>query len=141
MSMELSEATRRSTASSIWRTTLVFGIGLLIAVTSFGAGILAERDLINDGAYASGSEVKQFDQLFAVKGLIDDEYYAVPEDSAAEDKFDQSLEYSAIQGMMGALDDYSTFLVPAEQTAIREQLSGEYQGIGIWVSFPDGHLT
>jgi carboxyl-terminal processing protease len=42
---------------------------------------------------------------------------------------------------MGTLDDYSTFLVPAEQTAIQEQLSGEYQGIGVWVDFPDGKLT
>src|SRR5215211_5359174 len=138
--MELLEATKRSSASSIWKMTLVFGIGLLIAVTSFGAGILAERDILDGGSSASNAEIKQFDQLFAVKDLIDGEYYAVPDDSGAATEFDQSLAYGAIQGMMGTLDDYSTFLVPAEQTAVREQLSGEYQGIGIWVGFPDGHL-
>jgi carboxyl-terminal processing protease len=43
--------------------------------------------------------------------------------------------------MMGALDEYSTYLVPAEGHGLQEQLSGEYQGIGVWVDFPEGRAT
>ena len=127
-----------------WKATLIFGLGLLVAVTSFGAGILTERDLINDnnsgyvstddgnGEHTSYNEVRQ---------LVDEEYFGNPTDPIAATEFDETLEYSAIQGMMSSLDDYSTFLVPSEQTAVREQLSGEYQGIGVWVDFPEGKLV
>jgi carboxyl-terminal processing protease len=130
-----------SRSATYWRITLVFGLGLLIAVSSFGAGILAERDLINDGATAGATGSSEFELLDEVKDYVDTEYYAAPDGDDAASEFEQQLEYGAIQGMMGTLDDYSTFLVPAEQTAIQEQLSGEYQGIGVWVDFPDGKLT
>lgn len=132
---------RRSVFS--WQATLIFGLGLLIAITSFGAGMLAERDLIQgDGiGFGTGREASTFSQLNEVKEIIDEQYYAAPVDPTAAAEFEQKLEYGAIQGMMSQLDDYSTFLVPAEQSVVRDQLSGEYQGIGVWVDFPDGRLT
>lgn len=134
-------AVRRS--AQYWRATLIFGLGLLIAVTSFGAGMLAERDLLNGGGFGlgSGDDSNDFNQLNEVKDIVESQYYEVPADPSEAAKFEEQLEYGAIQGMMGQLDDYSSFLVPAEQTAVRDHLSGEYQGIGVWVDFPDGKLT
>ena len=139
--METPLTTKASRSAAYWRTTLIFGLGLLVAVSSFGAGILAERDLINDGSSAGASGDAEFELLDEVKDYIDSDYYAAPDDDQATEEFEKQLEYGAIQGMMGTLDDYSTFLVPAEQSAIQEQLSGEYQGIGVWVDFPNGVLT
>lgn len=138
------EPTKRAAArkEAYWRATLVFGLGLLIAVVSFGAGLLTQRDLVaNEGSAASSSRNGSFARFNEVKSLIDSEYYGDPVDPTAEAQFEQSLEYGAIQGMMEKLDPYSTFLVPSEQSAAKEQLSGEYQGIGVWVDFPDGKLT
>jgi carboxyl-terminal processing protease len=134
-------AVRRS--AQFWRATLIFGLGLLIAVTSFGAGMLAERDLVNGGGFGrgSGDNSDDFDQLNEVRKIVESQYYAVPAEPTAAAKFEEQLEYGAIQGMMGQLDDYSSFLVPTEQSAVRDHLSGEYQGIGVWVDFPDGKLT
>ncbi len=137
-----SQIDRRS--QTYWKATLIFGLGLLVAVTSFGAGILTERDLINDdGSGSISTEAGSSDHTSynEVRRLVDEEYFGNPADPTAAAEFDETLEYSAIQGMMSSLDDYSTFLVPSEQTAVREQLSGEYQGIGVWVDFPEGKLV
>lgn len=139
MESQNSRRARRSTA--YWRTTLIFSLGFLIAVSSFGAGILVQRDLISDGVFAGNDGGAEFQLLDEVKNYVDSEYFDAPEDPAAVAEFEQRLEYGAIQGMMGTLDPYSTFLVPAEQTAVQEQLSGEYHGIGVWVDFPNGDLT
>jgi carboxyl-terminal processing protease len=126
-----------------WRLTLVFGLGMLIAVTSFGAGMLAERDLLHNhrSLVSSGSSSADTTTYDEVRDLVEDEYFGNPADPTAAADFDKNVEYAAIQGMMSTLDDYSTFLVPAEQNQLQEQLSGEYQGIGVWVDFPDGKLT
>ena len=128
-----------------WRFTFVIGLGLLIAVVSFGAGMLAERDLFREGlargGTAAGGSGGDFQRLAEVRGLVAEEYFGRPDDEAEIAEFNTMLEYGAIQGMMGALDDYSTFLQPVEQVAVTDQLSGEYQGIGVWVDFPDGEPT
>jgi carboxyl-terminal processing protease len=59
-----------------------------------------------------------------------------------EEAFRRQLEYDAIRGMTEGLeDDYTTFLVPVEQKPIAEQLEGEYEGIGVWVQYPEGRFT
>jgi carboxyl-terminal processing protease len=141
--MDLKPSEERRQITPYWRLTLIFGLGFLIAITGFGAGMLTERDLL-DGSAAqsnSASATSEFTRFNEVKNLIEDEFYGAPADPTAAAGFEQSLEYGAIQGMMGALDDYSTFLVPAQQSAVRDQLNGEYQGIGVWVDFPNGRLT
>lgn len=139
--MQRTEPPMKRQSGVLWQITLVFSLGLLIAITGFGAGILAQRDLLNDGGASDRSNPNtEFSRLNEVKSLIDSEYYGDPADPTAAAEFQKSLEYGAIQGMMGVLDDYSTFLVPEQQTAVQEQMSGEYQGIGVWVDFPEGKL-
>ena len=35
-------------------------------------------------------------------------------------------------------DDYTVFLEPLRGAPLREELAGEYEGIGIWVEHPEG---
>lgn len=48
----------------------------------------------------------------------------------------QKLLYGAISGMVRALGDpYTAFLDPKQNTAVTDELSGSYQGIGIQIGF------
>jgi carboxyl-terminal processing protease len=120
---------------------------VLIAVLGFILGMLAERNVFSqDGITVGGktflggaSNEGDFDQLEEVRDLIEDEYYYLPSDSDEREAFEQKLEYDAIKGMTEGLeDDYTAFLPPAEQAPVAEQMSGEYDGIGVWVEYPDG---
>ena len=124
-----------------WRRTFVVGIGLLIALSSFGAGLLAERDIFNADSGASSADAANFDQLWQIKKLVESEYFGRPRTDADEAGFEKTLEYGAIKGMMGTLDSHSTFLVPADQSNLQDQMGGQYEGIGVWVEFPNGACT
>lgn len=129
-----------------WQRLMVVSVGLLIALVSFGAGMLAERDLIGGGFLSDGlrgdGSAGDLTRLAAVRDLIEEEYYYKPTDQAALDAFRAQLEYNAIAGMTDGLsDDYSTFLAPVEQGPVAEQLAGAYEGIGVTVDYPNGKLT
>jgi carboxyl-terminal processing protease len=144
---------RTPRSAAHWQWTLVISLGMLIAVTSFAAGILSERDLFHGessidvgnriGSLTADSETgnDDFARLDQVRSLIESEYYAWPDDPAARAALLRDLENRAIQGMMQGLDGYSAYLVPVEQKPLAEQMSGEYEGIGVWVESPDGVLT
>jgi len=142
-----------------------FGIGIVaerewFRVGSFGA---ADGDQAPDSAAA-------FPQLGEIRALIDDQYYFRPASPTALSEFQaelerdavsgmataaaaatpvtavddylQRLEYGAIQGVADGLpDDYSVFLEPVAQAPVAEQMAGEYEGIGVWVDYPEGAPT
>jgi carboxyl-terminal processing protease len=127
--------------------SLLISSAVLIALMGFIFGMLAERNIFSaDGItvggktfLASSSDEGDFEQLQAVRDLIEDEYYYLPSDPGEREAFEQKLETDAIKGMTEGLeDDYTAFLPPAEQAPIAEQMSGEYDGIGVWVEYPDG---
>ena len=132
--------TNRPHALSLRRTFTV-GIGLLIALASFAAGILAQRDIFDGQSGASSAGSANFDELWEVKKLVETEYFGRPRTDADEMEFERTLQYGAIKGMMGTLDSHSTFLVPVDQSNLKAQMGGEYEGIGVWVEFPDGKVT
>lgn len=111
-----------------------------------------------------------FARLAEVEGLIREESYYRPASSEAMPAFEASLEqgaasgiataaagatptadldaylreleYGAIRGMTAALpDDYTTFLAPVEQAPVAQQISGEYEGIGVLVGQVEQSLT
>lgn len=139
---------RQSTAA--WQWTLVISLGALITVTSFAAGILTERDLLQTGSRTvnegqpggvEASDATPFARLGEIYELIESEYYFRPKDEEDLEAFREDLENRAIQGMLSGLDDNSAYLIPVEQAPVAEQLSGEYEGIGIWVESPNGEFT
>ncbi|MGI8477830.1 MAG: S41 family peptidase [Thermomicrobiales bacterium] len=118
-----------------WRWAFIAGLALLIGVTSFGVGIIAER------RYFAAAPAPGMDRLAGVRQLVDVEYFGRPRTADQQAAFDGTLEDAAIQGMMQSLDGYSAFLPPVKQTQLSDQLSGQYQGIGVWVEFPNGKVT
>jgi carboxyl-terminal processing protease len=131
MNDDLQQNRRRA---QYWRRTFVVCVGLLVALGSFGAGLLAQRDIFADTGASSASSAN-FDELWTVKQLIESEYFGRPRTSADQADFEKTLEYGAIKGMMGTLDSHSVFLVPVDQSNLQAQMGGEYQGIGVWVEF------
>ncbi|MGH2560113.1 MAG: S41 family peptidase [Thermomicrobiales bacterium] len=136
-----------------WHWAFVFSIAFLIALVFFAAGVMAERSLFREGRLTDVGEVigslgsdspeaGSADRVDEVRHLLQEEYYYRPSEPAETEAFEQKLEYDAIRGMTEGLDDdYTTFLVPVEQQPIAEQLEGEYEGIGVWVQYPEGRFT
>lgn len=122
---------------------VIFGMG------TFGAGIFTERYLLGPGPAgavggthvgALGSDAppearEQFEEFSRVWRLVEQEYYYRPLDR-------QKMLYGATRGMMSTLgDDYTTFLEPVQQQGVREAMSGDYEGIGVWIETPEGRFT
>lgn len=54
----------------------------------------------------------------------------------------EKMFYGAISGMTAALGDpYTVFLPPQKQTETKEELSGEFSGVGIQLGFKNDRLT
>lgn len=165
---------------SIWPLLLVSSVAALIAVVSFGFGIVAERHLFGGRWLESGrligglsgedgaSSDAAFPRQSEVRRLIEEEYFFLPASPEAEatfwaeldrgamegmaavaatpvatlDEYRRELDYGAVQGMTGVLaDDYTVFLEPLLGEPLREELAGEYEGIGVWIEQPGGELT
>ena len=172
---------RQGRGHSAWPLLFLAALGMLIAVVSFGVGMLAERAVFAGGsvferareiggldADAEPGGEAAFPRLAEVERLIEDEYFFRPTASealatftaelerdavagmaavaatpgASIDAYHQQLEYAAIRGMTEGLEDpHTAFLEPVEHAPVAEQMSGEYEGIGVWVDYPNGVLT
>jgi carboxyl-terminal processing protease len=165
---------------SVWTVLFVVSILALIAVVSFGSGIVAERFIIRGpwpGTAGFGASVATngdpetdaaFPRQAEVRDILEDEYFFLPASPEARATFIADLEHGAIEGMaiaaatpvaslddyrreldFGAArgmtealsDDYTVFLEPLRGAPLREELAGEYEGIGIWVEHPEGQFT
>src|SRR5215218_4082161 len=165
---------------SVWPVLLVLSIVALIAVISFGSGIITERyliggrwlgtDRLSGGLETDGNRAVNaaFPRQAEVREILEDEYFFLPASPEARatfwadveqgaihgmavvaatpmaslDDYRRELDYGAARGMTEALtDDYTVFLEPLRGAPLREELAGEYQGIGIWVEHPQGQFT
>ena len=167
-------------ARSAWTVLFVLSVVALIAVVSFGSGIVAERylfgaiwlqsDRLSGGLDTDGNPETDaaFPRLAEVRKILEDEYFFLPASPEARATFWADLEHGAIEGMEVAAatpvasldgfrreldyggargmtealtDDYTVFLEPLRGAPLREELAGEYEGIGIWVEHVEGQLT
>lgn len=127
--------------------TFMVSFCAIIALTAFFLGALAQREWLpdmvgNDPAIGAPAALDaNFDRLAEVEKLISDEYYGRPQDGQDTADFWSSLEGDALQGLAGGLDDYSTYLPPADQKIASDTLAGTFEGIGVWVASRDGKMT
>jgi PDZ domain/Peptidase family S41 len=165
---------------STWTVLFVLSVAALIAVVSFGSGIVAERylfggtwlgsDRLSGGLGTGGNPQTDaaFPRQAEVRRILEDEYFFFPGSPEARATFWAEIEHGAIEGMavaaatpVGSLDDYrreldyggargmtealaddyTVFLEPLRGAPLREELAGEYEGIGIWVEHLEGQLT
>ncbi len=165
---------------SVWTVLFVLSVVALIAVVSFGSGIVAERYLLGGGWLGTDrlsgrletdgnpESDAAFPRQAEVREILEDEYFFLPaspearatfwadlEQGAVEgmaiaaatpvaslEDYRRELDYGAARGMTEALaDDYTVFLEPLRGAPLRDELAGEYEGIGIWVEHPEGQFT
>lgn len=116
---------------------LVASLAALIALAGFAAGVLAEREI-----FASDSESGQGPSVGDVERLLRSESYYWPADATAEAELEARLDQETLQAAAESVDDpYTTYLAPEPAGEARQQLSGEYEGIGVWIEAPNGVLT
>jgi carboxyl-terminal processing protease len=63
------------------------------------------------------------------------------ENSYVEDVDEKDLVYGAIDGMMARLDPHSIFMRPDVYRQMRDETTGEFDGLGLEVTIQDGELT
>ncbi|MCC7210194.1 MAG: hypothetical protein IT323_23030, partial [Anaerolineae bacterium] len=126
-----------------WLAALVRGmlVGLVLAGV-FGAGFLV-RGIVSDPGkvYAGGFSEDQLQQLqypllSQAQSLLSEHYLReLPEQTA--------LEYGAIRGLVGALNDRLTFFIePPVAAAESNVLAGQYGGIGVLLQRdPEGRFV
>jgi carboxyl-terminal processing protease len=132
------------------RVIAVIFLVSVVGLGSFGAGVAIERYVVNpasDDARDSERTISSLDRdtgdtpqvtIEMIQEVID----VLEEDYYYGDIDQRELLYDALEGMVGGLpDQYTVFMRPTETRMSREQLSGEYEGIGVWVDQPDGRLT
>lgn len=102
------------------RKTFLLALVIILIIASYGAGF-ATHDLIYRKNY---SQLSLF--LEALKILKRDYYKPLPDD--------RQIIYAAIRGVISQLGDpYTMLLEPQIRTLEKDQLKGEYGGIGAWI--------
>jgi carboxyl-terminal processing protease len=128
----------RATRVAIW---------VLAALGFFLLGVLVERAVFDEGqglssiTEPSSGSSDDLDKIGTVLDYLQDEYYYQPDPEASGTPFTDALVNGALEGMTAGLgDDYTVYLEPVEQAPIAEAMSGEYEGIGVWVDYPEGKV-
>jgi len=109
---------------------IILTIILIFTITS--AGILIGRWTIN----SVGAEVEGYEELKVFTEAI-----SVIRKNYVEDVKPKNLIYSAIKGMLGALDPHSGFMTPEMYKEMQVDTKGEFGGLGIQIGIKEGFLT
>ncbi|MBA3733274.1 S41 family peptidase [Patescibacteria group bacterium] len=125
-------------------SSLLLAICVFFAGYYFGHNNISEADkvvsVINKTDPA-GTNV-DFQAFWKAWNVIDQKY--VPTNSTTTDKKvdSQTRVYGAIEGMVKALGDpYTTFFPPVEAKTFNEEISGNFEGVGMEVGVKDKILT
>jgi len=128
---------------SVWgRRYLLIGLALAVLFGTFNAGLLTEHYRqawgTQRGASAAANGIPpelqaEFENFLQVQQLVDSEYYY------GTPTVGRPLDWGASRGLLATLgDDYTTFLEPVQQEGVREQMSGDYEGIGVYLEAQEG---
>ncbi len=143
MNSDLRDAIKFVLISTVLLTLLVitffagFGLAYLLA----GSGVLPTWSATAPTAIPAGTPVspptpttedeQTFQVFWEVWSLVQQNYYG-------ELPSMQEVTYAAIQGMINALDDeYSAFFEPRTAAIMREDATGEFEGIGAFVDLDE----
>jgi carboxyl-terminal processing protease len=139
----------KSTGLALRVIALLFLVSV-VGLGSFGAGIAMERYIVSPASESSNGSERTISSLDrdtpdtpeVTLDMIDEVIEILEVDYYYGDLDRREMYYDALEGMVGGLpDQYTVFMRPTETRMSREQLSGEYEGIGVWVDQPDGRLT
>lgn len=120
-------------------------LGLILVVSSFGAGFLwAKRDSSSEGS----GNLFTIDRKASVEKDQGFVMFWNVWDRLEKDFLNKAMLVStdmvngAIKGMVASLGDpYTVYLEPKENKYSKEDLSGEFYGVGIQLGYREGYLT
>ncbi len=113
------------------RTKLVRG---LLAALPIGAAFLAGLSFDQVALAARRPDrARPLDTFAAVLGHVENSY--------VEERRPEDLVYGAIEGMMGQLDPHSVFMRPELYRAVRDETSGEFDGLGLELAIRNDQLV
>lgn len=117
------EQRSRVTGFAIARSLLLC---LILLVGGFAGGLVFERSINGK------DDPSNFADLEAVYGVIEDDYYYLPDSEEERTQLDASMEQGAIEGALGSLGDvYTRYLDVDDSDTAQEDLDGKYGGVGI----------
>ncbi len=113
---------------------------IFLAIIGFSSGYIYGQSPVAPinvfGVPTANSDLPaEFNPLFEVYSLVEERYFEQPIDQVA-------LAEGAIDGMLASLGDQHTrYLSPIDEEAARDNMNGEFQGIGAEVESIDGNIT
>lgn len=117
---------------------------IIFAAVFFGAGVYLEdtKNLLKDSRIALENEQTP-EAIFADFAPFWKAWEILKEKQVgADDISDEARMWGAIKGLAGASGDpYTVFFDPEESKAFAEEISGEFQGVGMEVGIRDEILT
>ena len=73
------------------------------------------------------TDTKKYNKLIGLEEIVEDDFY--------KDVSEENLVQGAIKGMFGGLGDvYSQYYTKEEFETLKEQTSGSFVGIGVYIS-------
>ena len=102
----------------------VFLVVITFMITSTINIMIGGKVVISKETY---EEYKKYNKMIALEELVKEDFYQKPSD--------EKLVDGAIKGMFSGLDDpYSQYYTKAEFEKLKEQTSGSFVGIGVYIS-------
>ncbi len=107
-------------------------LALAVAMLLASGSVRAEEPL---ASWASDSDniYRNLELFTSILELVRNNY--------VEEVSNQELIYGALQGMLGALDPYSSFMEPESYGEMQVETKGEFGGLGIEITMRNGILT
>ena len=109
------------------KKAIIYGIVLVIVTALFTSSLqiaIGDRVVISKEMYES---YKKYNKMVGLEGAIKEDFYKKPEDD--------KLVNSAIKGLFSGLEDrYSQYYTKEEFNRLKEQTSGSFVGIGVFIS-------
>lgn len=122
---------RKSFLATTVLVAIFFCAGLYIGHNGQPAIAKVNSVLNKEPAFASPVD---FDPFWKVWNLIDEKY--------PEEVSDQEKVWGAIQGLANSVGDpYTVFMPPSEASDFRDEIDGEFGGIGIEMGMKEGLVT
>ena len=109
------------------KKAIIYGIVLVIVTALFTSSLqiaIGDRVVVSKEMYES---YKKYNKMVGLEGVIKEDFYKKTEDD--------KLVNSAIKGLFTGLEDpYSQYYTKEEFNRLKEQTSGSFVGIGVFIS-------
>jgi carboxyl-terminal processing protease len=133
--------------SKFFKNKTLVAVVIVAVVVVFGVGFAVGRHSESQEALAvavankEGVGTVDFSAFWKTWNLINEKYVPTNGTSTAP-VTDQTKVYGAIQGMVASLGDpYTVFFPPVENSSFNDQISGNFQGVGMEIDVVNGVLT